>query len=458
MSALTVKTAPLLLATLTLSLHCSLQAAVTPAEAKKLGGVLTPVGAEQSANADGSIPAWTGGLDKAAGTLDSTTGRLSNPYASEQPLFIIDAQNQAQHSDKLSEGQRAMFKRYPDSYRLRVFPSYRSAALPEFVYQAAARNAVNTRLLSEGNGLENFETAIPFPIPQSALEVLWNHLTRYRGGSVRRTYVQAAPLANGNYTPVYFKQQLTYRDQLTDFDPQSPGNVLFYYRELITSPARLAGDVVMVHETLDQVKEPRKAWIYNAGQRRVRRAPQISYDGPFPASDGQRVADNLDMYNGAPDRYDWKLLGKKEIYVPYNNFQLESADNTYADIIKPGHLNPDLARYELHRVWVIEGTLKAGNRHIYAKRVAYIDEDTWQIVLADHFDARGTLWRVAEGFMTPIYDRQIPWLGIETLNDLINGRYIISGMRNEEKQPQEFGFKASSAEYTPSALRNAGVR
>lgn len=455
-----MKTRPMILAITSLSLviHCTAQAAVSATEAAKLGDTLTPIGAEKSGNADGSIPAWDGGLDRAAASVDPVSGRLTNPFGHEQPLFTITAENQEQYADKLSDGQRAMFKRYPQSYRMHVFPTHRSVTVPEHVQKAAAHNALNTTLISDGNGLKNFDTAIPFPLPQSALEVMWNHLTRYRGGSARRSYVQATPTANGSYAPVYFKQQFSYRDQLNDFDPANPGNVLFYYRELITAPARLAGDVVLVHETLDQVKEPRKAWIYNSGQRRVRRAPQISYDGPFPASEGQRTSDNLDMFNGALDRYDWKLLGKKEIYIPYNNYQLESAELKYSDIVKPGHINADLPRYELHRVWVVEGTLKAGERHIYAKRVAYIDEDTWQISLLDHFDARGTLWRVAEGFMTPLYDKQIPMLGVEALYDLINGRYIVSGMRNEEKDPLEFGFKTSSAVYTPTALRNAGVR
>ncbi|MGK8436801.1 DUF1329 domain-containing protein [Ectopseudomonas hydrolytica] len=450
-------TTTLFLATISLSIHCGLQAAVPATEASKLGTTLTPIGAEKAGNADGSIPAWNGGLDKNAGTVDQY-GRRSDPFAGEQPMFIITAQNQEQYADKLTDGQRALLNRYPESYRLRVFPTHRSVAIPEDVQQAVARNAVSTKLLSGGSGLQDFDTAIPFPIPQNGVEVMWNHLTRYRGGSARRNYVQATPLANGTFVPVHFKQQFTYRDQLNDFDPQNPGNVLFYYRELITAPARLAGDVVLVHETLDQVKEPRKSWIYNAGQRRVRRAPQISYDGPFPASEGQRTADNLDMFNGALDRYDWKLVGKKEIYIPYNNYRLESGDLKYSDIVRPGHINSDLPRYELHRVWVVEGTLKAGARHIYAKRIAYIDEDSWQIALLDHFDARGTLWRVAEGFMAPLYDKQIPWLGVETLYDLINGRYIVTGMRNEEKDQLEFGFKASSAEYTPTALRNAGVR
>ncbi len=450
-----------ILSVCSLALACSLahhaaSAAVSPDQAKQLGTTLTPSGAEMAGSADGSIPAWTGGLPKGSGTL-SAEGFLSNPFANEPPLFTITAQNAAQYQDKLSPGQLAMLKRYA-SYQIPVYPSHRSASLPDAVYQAARENATKAKLIEGGNGLTDFITALPFPIPQSGLEVLWNHITRYRGGSVRRTHVQATPLANGTFVPVYFRQQFTFPERVKDFDPAKSGNVLFYYKQLVTAPARLAGDVVLVHETLNQVKEPRMAWIYNAGQRRVRRAPQISYDGPYPASEGQRIADNLDMYNGAPDRYDWKLVGKREIYIPYNSFKLDSPTLKYADIVQPGHINPTHTRYELHRVWQIEGTLKSGERHIYAKRVLFIDEDSWQIALADHYDSRGTLWRTAEGHLTPLYDVQVPWLGTETLYDLINGRYIVSGMRNEEKDPIEFGFSSLSSEYTPAALRNAGIR
>ena len=451
-----MKTTHLLLGALGLVVVTA-NAAVPASEAAKLGTTLTPIGAEKAGNADGSIPAWDGGLQKSAGSSEAN-GSLSDPFASEKPLFTISKKNMAQYVSRLSDGQQAMLNRYPDSYRIAVYPTHRTANLPDSVYKSIAKNAVSATLMPGGNGLGNFETATPFPIPQNGLEVMWNHITRYRGGSARRTHVQATPLANGTFNPVYFKQQFTYRDQLKDIDPTNPGNILFYYKQLVTAPARLAGDVVLVHETLDQVKEPRMAWIYNAGQRRVRRAPQISYDGPYPASDGQRVADNLDMFNGAPDRYDWKLLGKKEIYIPYNSFKLESPQLKYTDVVKPGHLNSELTRYELHRVWVVEATLKTGERHIYAKRVMYFDEDTYQIALADHYDARNVLWRVAEGYMTPLYDKQIPWLGVEALYDLINGRYIVSGMRNEEKDALEVGFKALAADYTPAALRNAGIR
>jgi hypothetical protein len=450
-----------IIATCSFTLACALStsatwAAVDAAQVQQLGTSLTPVGAEMAGNADGSIPAWNGGLPKDAGSL-SASGFLSDPFAGEQPLFTISAQNAAQYQDKLTPGQLAMLKRYAD-YQIPVYPSHRSASMPDAVYQAARQNAVKTSLIEGGNGLKDFTTAVPFPIPQNGLEVVWNHITRYRGGSAKRNHVQATPLADGKFVPVYFKQQFTFRDRIKDFDPANPGNVLFYYKQLVTAPARQAGDVVLVHETLNQVKEPRMAWIYNAGQRRVRRAPQISYDGPYPAAEGQRVADNLDMYNGAPDRYDWKLIGKREIYIPYNSYQLDAPTLKYADIVKPGHLNPAVTRYELHRVWQVEGTLKPGERHIYAKRVFFIDEDSWQIALADHYDSRGTLWRTAAGHLTPLYNVQVPWLGVEALHDLINGRYIVSGMRNEEKDPIEFGFSSASSEYTPAALRNAGIR
>ena len=435
----------------------SVMAAVSSDEAAKLGTSLTPVGAETAGNADGSIPAWTGGLPKNAGAVDAA-GFLADPFASEKPLFVITAQNAEQYKDKLTPGQLAMFKRYPESYRLPVYTTHRTASVPDAVIEATKRNAVSTKLIEGGNGLENFELANPFPIPQNGLEAVWNVITRYRGGSVRRNVAQATPQANGSYSLVYFQDEFTFRSALTDYNPNQQSNVLFYFKQRVTAPSRLAGNVLLVHETLNQVKEPRLAWLYNAGQRRVRRAPQVSYDGPGTAADGLRTSDNFDMYNGAPDRYEWKLNGKKEIYIPYNAYKLDSPTLKYSDIIKAGHINQDLTRYELHRVWHVTATLKSGERHIYAKRDFYIDEDTWQPAVIDHYDGRGALWRVAEAHAQYYYDKQVPWYTVETLYDLMSGRYLALGMKNEEKKAYDFNYKASSSDYTPAALRQAGVR
>ena len=236
-------------------LATAVMAAVSADEAAKLGSSLTPMGAEMAGNAAGTIPAWKP-LATNAGSVDGK-GFLSNPYGNEQPQFTITAQNVEQYKDKLAPGQYAMFKRYPDSYKMPVYATHRGATVPADVFAAIKRNATKTNLVSGGNGLENFETAIPFPIPKSGVEVIWNHITRYRGGSVTRLVTQATPQANGSYSLVYFQDQFVFRDKMKDYDPKNPGNILFYFKQKVTAPARLAGGVLLVHETLDQVKEPR---------------------------------------------------------------------------------------------------------------------------------------------------------------------------------------------------------
>lgn len=437
-------------------LATSVMAAVSATEAAKLGSTLTPMGAEKAGNADGSIGPWEP-LSKSAGSVDAK-GFLSDPYGSEKPLFTITAQNADQYKDKLSPGQLAMLKRYPDTYKIPVYKTHRGSTVPDVVFAAIKENATKTTLVAGGNGLENFRTAVPFPIPKDGLEVIWNHITRYRGGSVTRLVTQATPQQNGSYSLVYFQDQFVFRDKMKDYDPANPGNILFYFKQEVTAPARLAGTVLLVHETLDQVKEPRKAWIYNAGQRRVRQAPQVSYDGPGTAADGLRTSDNLDMYNGAPDRYDWKLEGKKEMYIASNAYKLDDPKLKYSDIIKAGHINQDLSRYELRRVWHVVATLKPGQRHIYAKRDFYIDEDTWQAAVIDQYDGRNQLWRVSEAHAQPYYNVQVPWYTLEAIYDLQSGRYLALGMKNEEKSAYNFGFSASKADFQPAALRQAGVR
>ncbi|PTQ67039.1 DUF1329 domain-containing protein [Pseudomonas sp. GV071] len=431
-------------------------AAVSADQAAQLGKTLTAVGAQAAGNADGSIPAYTGGLPSSTGKVDGD-GFLPNPYASEKPLFVITAQNAAQYQSKLTAGQLALFKRYPDTYKIPVYTSHRSVVLPAKSLASTKVNATQTTLVEGGNGLENYQPgAVPFPIPQNGLEVIWNHIGRYRGESLKRIVVQASPQTNGSFTPSVVKQQMAFPQGLSDYQPAEMANILNYYREEFLEPARLAGGVLLVHETINQVKEPRMAWQYNAGQRRVRRAPQIAYDSP--AAEGMRTLDDFDLFNGAPDRFDWKLVGKKELYIPYNSYQLESPTLKYADIIKPGHINQDYARYELHRVWHLEATLKPGQRHIYSKRDIYIDEDSWQAAEADAYDGRGQLWRVSEGHAMFFYNYQVPSFAAETHYDVLSGRYSVNSLRNEEKNAYEFNVPFSRKEFTPSALRATGIR
>lgn len=429
-------------------------AAVSEEEAAKLGDELTPVGAKKAGNGD-EIPAWDGGLTTPPDNYEGN--HYLDPFPDDEPLFVIDQSNVDEYRDRLSPGQVKMINEY-DDYKMPVYKTRRTAALPERIYDKAQKNATSTSLIEGGNGLENFDTAVPFPIPENGLHVIWNHIARYRGGSVNRNVHQVVPQENGDYTPIHFDEELTWQTALQDYEPGQDSNVLFYFKQAIRSPARLAGNVLLVHETINQVKDPRRAWVYNAGQRRVRRAPQVAYDGPGTAADGQRTSDNLDMFNGAPDRYNWELKGKKEMYIPYNGYRLDDPSLSYDELIQAGHINQDYARYELHRVWHVTATLKDDERHIYAKRDFYFDEDTWAAAVVDHYDGRGELWRVAEGHTMQFYDERVPWYAFETLYDTLNGRYLVLGLTNEMDDPYTFGIERQLRDYTPSALRRAGRR
>lgn len=446
-------------AALTVALSAApVQAKVSSADAAKLGTELTPLGGEKAGNADGSIPAWNGGLTSAP--ADYTEGDFHpDPYAGEAPLFTITGANYKEHAEFLSDGLIKMFETYPDSFKLPVYKTHRSASNPQFVYDATKANATRAELLDGGNGMSGAAVGIPFPIPANGLEAIWNHIARYRGQAVQRNGGQAAVTAGGDYNVIGFDEQLLIQYSQENATPETllENNVLFMFKQKVTKPARLAGTALLVHETLDQIKEPRKAWTYNTGQRRVRLAPNIAYDTPGTAADGLRTTDDFDMFNGSPNRYNWELKGKKEMYVAYNNYKLHSNTATYSDILKPNHVNPDLTRWEKHRVWVVEATLKDEFRHIYQKRVFFIDEDSWQIQLADMYDNRGELYRVAVAYGVNYYEVPTHWSTLDVYHDLNSRRYLAIGLDNEE-QMYDFSVRPREAEFTPQALRREGTR
>ncbi len=444
-----------LLASLFALIALNVHAAVKPSEAARLGADLTPLGAETAGNADGTIPAWNGGiLTPPAGY--KVGDHHPDPFAADKPLYTVTPSNLGQYESKLTAGSVSLLKAYAD-YKLIVYPTRRSANAPQRIYDATKANAITGTLANNGNSFENALTGIPFPLPDSGLEVMWNHLARYRGVSASRHIAQAAPTRSGSYTLVQFEDEFLFNYARPDVTAAQLENILVYYKQAVTAPARQAGTILLAHETLDQVKEKRSAWVYNTGQRRVRRAPDVAYDNPGTAADGMRTSDQFDMYNGAPDRYDWKLVGKREMIVPYNSYKLHSDSVKYADILKPLHLNQDLARYELHRVWIVEATLKPGASHIYKRRTFYVDEDSWQILAVDQYDSRDQMWRVSEAHCVNYYDAQVFWSTLEAHTDLIAGRYLVVGLDNENAM-HDFSIKRTPADYTADALRRDGIR
>ena len=450
------KNLSLLSAALILAFAGSVHAQVSAADAAKLGKSLTPVGAEAAANAAGTIPAWTGGLTKAVAG-HQPGGHYPDPFANDKVLFTIDASNVDKYKASLTPGQIAMLKKYP-TWKMNVYPTQRSATFPKANLDETMANATRAKLVAGGAGVTGTTGGVPFPIPKDGQEAIWNTIMRYKGDTYAMNWSQAAVTRGGAYTPVRFEYEYDFSyGNLSKPAAEREPNKLLNFLQTVTAPARLAGQILLVHETVDQLKEPRTAWTYNPGQRRVRLAPNVAYDNPGTAADGLRTNDDFGMFNGATDRYNWKLVGKQELYVPYNSYKLSGNQLKMEDVLRPGHINPDHARYELHRVWVVEATLKEGTRHIYNKRTFYIDEDSWAILVSDKYDARNELWRVSEQHSINFYDVPMFYGTIEVHHDLQSDRYLAMGLRNEEPKVWE-KTKRSSADFTPAGLRGIGTR
>jgi len=428
--------------------------AVPPEAANKLGGPeLTPVGAERRGNSDGSIPPWNGGITKPPADYEPGS-QHADPYADDAVLFSISAENVEQYADNLSEGQQALLRSYP-TWRMSVYPTRRSASYPDWVYEAVKANATTAEVITQGKGgVANSNVSSPFPIPASGVEVIWNHSLRWRGIRVSRTFGQAAVTRKGRYTVTLALQEwaFPYAARPEDSLRQKFPNTLLALKSKFIQPGLIAGDGALVLEPIDRTRDPRKSWTYNLALRRVLRAPYIANDYPAGNTDDLRTVDEFDMYNGSPARFEWKLLGKKELYIPYNAYRIHSADLEYGDILKKKHINPDLARYELHRVWVVEGTLKPGMEHIYSRRVFYVDEDSWQIAVADNYDSEGKLWRTSEAHALNYYEVPVLWSTLEVYYDLKEKRYLVSGMDNQ-RNPYHFTDTADPREFSPNALR-----
>ncbi|PKM20172.1 MAG: DUF1329 domain-containing protein [Gammaproteobacteria bacterium HGW-Gammaproteobacteria-15] len=453
-----MKKLTLISSAIALVLSCSVAAKITPEQAARLGNDLTPLGAEKAGNADGSIPAWNGGIT--AAPAGYTAGmHHPNPFADDKIILTIDKSNLDQHKNLLSPGQIKLFEIYPDTYKMNIYQTRRTASYPQYVYDATKNIATKAELIEGGNGIINAAIGVPFPIPANGLEAVWNHLLRFRGVAASRNGGQAAPTAAGAYTIIGFDEQIMfkYSEPTATAEALTAENILFRFKQGVTSPARLAGTALLVHETMDQVKTPRQAWTYNTGQRRVRRAPNVAYDAPGTASDGLRTTDDFDMFNGSPDRYNWTLKGKQEMYIAYNDYKLHSNQVKYADLLMPGHVNPEYIRWEKHRVWVVEAVLKDNTRHVYGKRVFYIDEDSWQIHVADLYDNRNELYRVAVAHGLNYYEVPTHWSTLEVYHDLNSRRYIALGLDNEDKM-YNFSVNLTDADFTPAALRREGTR
>jgi hypothetical protein len=441
-------------ATFSLSLLLALPALAGPgpADIARLETDLTPVGAERAGNAAGTIPAWTGGLPQRP--IDPKVG-YEDPYADDPVLFTITADNADQYAGQLTDGHRELFRRHPDSYRMHIYPTRRSANWPEHVKEEVKAQAPYPRA-QDYSLLDVGKSSVPFPLADTALEMMWNHSLRWRGGSVRRVYSWFPVDKAGRYFTVQILDAIAFDQQ--GYMKESRPNRLANFYGLYLAPANIEGQLTLIWEPINQVEQSRQTWAYQTVSRRVVRVPSLAYDDLDPRTQGLRTSDQYDGWNGAPDLYDWKLLGKREMYIPYNSYKLSSKKLKYADILQPGHLNPELLRYELHRVWVIEATLRPGERHRYARRIFYLDEDTWQVSMEEDYDRNDKLWRFGNHPAMVFYDVLVPWYRSLVHHDFRSGAYLASELDNQSSIERKWGWKGDINDFLPVNLRRLGTR
>lgn len=440
-------------------------AAVSPEEAEKLGVTgtpLTPVGATRAGNADGSIPEWTGGITAPPAGYQSG-GAYVDPYADDKPLFTITAQNYEQYIDKLTQASIELFRKYPDQYRMNIYPTRRSASFPEYIYEGTIANATKVQKVHERNLGSYDNPGIPFPIPKDGWDVMANHSHHFWGGT-RYTWDSQAIITypDGKYT---VNRAIDHSLLVGYLKPEDRPTDAFFQdahwcraREFV-SPPRTAGQ--MWGGCNYKTNIDFDAYIYIQGQRRVRKAPEIGfYDSPSTGSDGMLTSDQYTCFafTGSEERFDHKLLGIQEKFIPYNSYKMAQKDVTLDDIVGKT-VNPDFARYELHRNWVVESTLRDKYRHLLPKRLTYVDEDSWSCGSGVHYDKDGNVWRVTEVFLMNYYD--VPtlfWWG-DAHYDLVAGRWASTfGWSNGIGNGPKFDIAVETRWFTPQGLRERGIR
>ena len=434
-------------------------AAVSPDEARQLGDTLLPWGAEKAGNADGSIPAYSGGIKPPASYDPSTPGIRPDPFADEKPRLVITRDNLEQHADKLGAGVKAMFAKYP-TFRVNVYPTHRTARFPQWYQDNSVKNATSCENAADGLQLKNCYAGAPFPIPKSGIEVMWNRYMKFEQQAMRADDLMTTVVdANGTVIDTAgWKQWNQYPLWDGRSEPLQGNELNELLRSDYNAPARKNGEKLVLQDGIDQLNSPRRAWTYVVGQRRVKLSPDVAYDTPSPTGAGIGTVDDSSVFFGAFDRYDFELVGKKEMYIPYNMFSIQDPQKCGHDaVFTKNHLNPDCVRWELHRVWVVEAKLKPGKRHIYPRRTLYFDEDYLGVGIGDAYDSTGAIYRVTMSESFPFYEAEGHVSGQFAVHDLQSGAYVRqaystnrSGWVITEPVPMNT--------FSPSSMAGGGIR
>lgn len=400
--------------------------AASAATVQDLGTTLTPLGGEKAGNSAHGIPAWNAEQVALPGWVYGKYRKDYFKFKDEKPVETIDASNVDKFIDKLTPGQVALIKQ-TKGYKMDIYPSHRYCSAPDFVAENTKKNPGVAKIGADGWSLaEAVVPGAPFPLPKNGTEAMYNFKMRYRGTGIdyKKVTTAVSPRKGSNdWIKAGSEQTLFFpwgKKGSTNLSALPPIEYQTYFA--YTQPAALAGQALAITYFLNQPGS--ETFYYFPGQRRVRRMPAYSYDAPQIGLENQYTLDEPFVFNGTLDRFDWKLAGKKEIYVPYSSFGAYNFAAKFEDVAKDDFIAENARRYELHRVWVIEATVKSGSRHLAPKRTFYVDEDSWNLLAADDYDAQGKLWKHREGYLIPVYETGTCDVSAFSQYNLVEGRYV----------------------------------
>lgn len=448
-------------AMLTLGVGGIAHAEVTPQEAKRLGADLTLMGSEKAGNADGSIPAYSDTpLSPPPGWSAADPGQRPSLF-NDKPLFSITAKNYAQYEGKLAEFQKEMFRRYPD-FRMDVYQTQRTMRLPKWALNNTVKNATACKTIDNGLRVQGCYSGIPFPIPKTGNEVMWNHVTFYGTESVYEHNLQWNVPANSS---AFLADSSKGIEDFPWWDedrttPITNDDYIWRVRLDSVAPPRKAGEKLVLIDGVDMINVGRRAYQYIPGQRRVKLSPDLAYDTPAPTNGGVGTVDDAKLFIGALDRFDFKLDGKVEKFIPYNTFGITNAKVCdEVKLLATKHFpNPDCIRWELHRVWVVRSTLKPEFRHVYKQRDYYFDEDGYAGGMQESYDAGGKLFRAVWANFYPYYEATGGNGGSVTNIDFQTGAYVMQGTGTAPGAGFWPTERPDPRFFSPEALAGEGLR
>ena len=368
-----------------------------------------------------------------------------------------------QYTDRLMAGQLELMRRYP-SFRMDIYPTRRGFWLPERIQQKSLANARNPECRTSANGVGVYGCwgGTPFPVPQNGYQAMWNHLL-FNIPTGKLTADSYLVNANGGISLLVINHAIGDQPYYNPEQEPYQGAGLYYLRGLATNilPVREAGSQTLVWFALHFDVDDQRAWSYQAGQRRVRLAPEFAYDTPSAQMGGTMFFDEISLFQGRMDRFEFELKGRKLMYLPYHNYRMQLLRGDPAQLLGPHHFKPEMVRNELRRVWVVEATPLPGVRHMASRKRFYLDEDTWAVIAYEGWDHSNKLFRVmfSNGAINYVSGGFLSYASSMQSYDVSRGQYTALQTQLAEGSYVREGVPYwPEVELSPASMTQRGIR